>query len=100
MSAYIHFNQNHNILIYKIYQCAILSKFLSYHFLEEHNFDLKVRQEIINYASQLTTAEASHLTYFSDQVISVPYFSIVTDFQCQYEMYNKVLRTLYSIKHY
>ena len=98
MSTYIHFNQEQNVLICKVHQYAISSKFLYRHLLDEHDLDLKVRQEIINYVSQFTTAEVSHLTYSQDKVVPVPYLSIFTAFQCQYGTCNKVLGTLYSVK--
>jgi len=98
MSAYIHYNQDHNVLICKVHQCAVSSKFVYRHFLREHELDLKVRQEVINYASQFTTTEHSELTYEADKVIPVPYLSIVTAFQCQYGECNQILGTLYSVK--
>ena len=97
MTAYVHFNQEHNVLICKAHQYAISSKYLGRHFLEEHDLDITVRQDIINYISQFCTTEAP-LTYSPDKVVPVPYLSIITGFQCQYEMCNKVLGTLYSVK--
>ena len=98
MSAYIHFNQEQNVLICKVHQYAVSSKLLAHHFLEEHDLDIKIRQKIINYASQFTTAEPSQLLYSPEKVIPVPYLSIITGFQCQYKMCNKVLGTLNSVQ--
>ena len=98
MSAYLFFNQEHNVLICKVHQCVISSKFVYRHFLVEHNLDLKVRQEVVNYASQFATAEASELMYSPHKVISIPYLSIVDGFKCQYEECDKVLGTLASMK--
>ena len=100
MNVYIHFNQEHNLLICKVHQYAVSSKFLARHFLEEHDLDIKIRQDIITYASQFTTAEPSQLFYSPDKVIPVPYLSIITGFQCQYERCDKVLGTLASVKHH
>ena len=72
MSTYVHFNQEHNILVCKVHQYAISFKVLYRHLLDKHDLDLKVRQEIISYASQFTTAEASELTYSPHKVIPVP----------------------------
>ena len=98
MTAYIHYNQEHNVLICKVHQCAVSSKVVYRHFLDEHELDLKIRQEVINYASQFTTAEHSELMYEAAKVIPVPYLSIVTAFQCQYDGCAKILGTLYSVK--
>ena len=98
MSAYIYFNQEHKVLICKAHQYAVPSKFLGRHFLEQHDLNITIRQDVVNYTSQFTTAEASQLTYSADKVTPVPYLSIVTGFQCQYETCNKILGTLYSIK--
>ena len=97
MTAYIHFNQEYNVLICKAHQYAVSSKYLGRHFLEEHDLDITVRQDIINYTSQFCTTEVP-LMYSPDKVIPVPYLSIVTGFQCQYGMCNKVLGTFYSVK--
>ena len=69
MSTYVHFNQEHNVPVCKVHQYAISFKVLYRHLLDEHDLDLKVRQEIISYASQFTTAEASELTYLPHKVI-------------------------------
>ena len=98
MSAYLFFNQEHNLLLCKVHQCAVPSKFIYRHFLDEHDLDLKVRQEIINYASQFCTAEASELVYSPHNVLPVPYLSVVDGFICQYKECNKVLGTLASMK--
>ena len=100
MNTYIHFNQEHNVLICKVHQYAVSSKLLACHFLEEHDLDIKIRQKIINYASQFTTAEPSQLLYSPEKVIPVSYLSIVSGFQCQYERCDKVLGTLASVKHH
>ena len=98
MNAYVHFNHEHNVLICKVHQYAVSSKYLARHFLEEHDLDIKVRQGLINYASQFTTVEPSQLSYSQDKVIPVPYLSIITGFQCQYGTCNKVLGTLNSMQ--
>ena len=98
MSVYLFFNQEHNVLLCKVHQCAVSSKFVYRHFLVEHNLELKVRQEVINYASQFATAEALELTYSLHKVMPVPYLSIVDAFQCQYEECYKVQGTLASMK--
>ena len=98
MSAYLFFNKEHNVLICKVHQCAVPSKFIYRHFLDEHDLDLKVRQEVINYASQFSTAEASELTYSPHRVIPVPYLSVVDGFKCQYQGCGKVLGTFVSMK--
>ena len=98
MSAYLFFNQEHHVLICKVHQYAVSFKFLARHFLEEHDLDIRVRQEINTYMSQFQTVEACQLTYSTEKVIPVPYLSIVTAFQCQYEMCRKVVGSLYSIK--
>jgi Orsellinic acid/F9775 biosynthesis cluster protein D len=100
MNAYIHFNREHNVLICKVHQYAISSKFLARHFLRNHDLDVKIRQEIINYASQFTMAEPTQLLYSSEKVMPVPYLSIVSAFQCQYETCNKILGTLMSVKNH
>jgi Orsellinic acid/F9775 biosynthesis cluster protein D len=96
MSAYLFFNQEQHVLICKEHQYAITSKLLSRHFLEEHKLDFIVRQEITKYASQFTTADASELIYSTEKVVPVPYLSICTGFQCQYNECNKILGTLQS----
>ena len=98
MSAYLYFNQEHKVLLCKVHQCAITSKFIYRHFLNDHDLDLKVRQEIVNYASQFSTAEASELTYSPHKVIPVPYLTIVDAYKCQYEECHKVLGTFASMK--
>src|SRR5579862_1180096 len=98
MSTYVFFNREHNILLCKVHQYAVSFKFIYRHFLFEHDLDLKVRQEVINYASQFATVEASELTYFKDRVKPVAYLSIVDAFQCQYEGCDKVQGTLVTIK--
>src|SRR5579859_6351891 len=98
MSAYLFFNQEQNVLICKVHQCAISFRIIYHHFLDEHNLDLKVRQKVINYAFQFATAEASELTYSPHEVIPVPYLSIVDALKCQYENCGKVLGTLMSMK--
>jgi hypothetical protein len=98
MSGYLFFNTEHNVLICKAHQYAISPTVLIRHFRQEHELDLGVRQEIINYASQFHTIEASQLTYSPEKVVLIPYLSVVPGFQCQYEVCNKILRTLYSVK--
>jgi hypothetical protein len=98
MSGYVYFNKEHHVLICKAHQYAVSSKFLGRHFLEEHDLDITVRQDIINYASQFSTVEATQLTYSLDKVVPISYLSIVAGFQCQYETCNKILGTFYSIK--
>jgi len=98
MTVYLFFNHEHNVLLCKVHQCAVSSKFIYRHFLLEHDLDLKVRQEVMNYTSQFATVEASELTYSKDRVTPVPYLSIVNAFQCQYEGCDKVLGTLTIIK--
>ena len=98
MSAYLFFNQEHKVLLCKVHQCAVSSKFIYRHFLDEHELDLKVRQKVMNYASQFHTAEASELTYAQHEVIPVPYLSIVDVFKCQYEECGKILGTLPTMK--
>ena len=98
MSGYLFFNREHNVLICKIHQYAISPTFLARHFRQEHDLDTTVRQDINNYASQFHTVEASQLTYSEEKVVPVPYLSIVTGFQCRYEMCDKILGTLHSIK--
>ena len=98
MNAYIHFNREHNVLICKVHQYALSSKFLARHFLEEHELDIKVRQEIINYASQFTTTDPTQLHYSLEKVTPVPYLSIIAGFQCKYEMCNRILGTLNSVQ--
>jgi hypothetical protein len=96
MNAYVYFNQEHNVLICKVHQYAVSSKYLARHFLEEHDLDIKVRQGIINYASQFNLVEPSELSYSLEKVVPVPYLSIITGFQCQYGTCNKILGTLKS----
>ena len=98
MSAYLFFNQEQHVLICKEHQYAISSKFLSRHYLEEHDLDISVRQDIIQYASQFTTAEASQLIYSTEKVTPVPYLSTIVGFQCKYDMCDKVLGTLHSVQ--
>ena len=100
MNAYIHFNQEHNVLICKVHQCVLSVKVLYRHFLDKHDLDLKVKQDIITYAFQFSTAEPSQILYSPEKVIPVPYLSIITGFQCQYEGCDKVLGTLASVKHH
>ena len=104
MSAYLFFNQEQHVLICKEHQYAVSSKFLSRHLLEEHDLDISVRQDIIQYASQFTTTEASQLIYSIEKVAPVSYLSTIVGFQCQYNMCHKVLGTLQSVqkhcKHY
>ena len=97
MTAYIHFNQEYNVLICKAHQYAVSSKYLGCHFFEEHDLDITVRQDIINYTSQFCMTEAP-LMYSPDKVVPVLYLSIVTGFLCQCRMCNKVPSTLYSVK--
>jgi hypothetical protein len=98
MNAYIHFNQEHHLLICKVHQYVVSSKFLARHFLEEHDLDIRIRQEIINYASRFTTAEPSEVLYSPEKIIPIPYINIVTGFQCQTEGCGKILGTLVSVK--
>jgi hypothetical protein len=100
MNTYVHFNKEHNVLICKVHQCVVSSKFLYRHFLNEHDLDLKVRQAIITYASQFSTAEPSQILYSPEKIVPVPYLSIITGFQCQYKRCDKVLGTLTSVKHH
>ena len=100
MNAYIHFNQEHNVLICKVHQCVVASKVLYRHFLDEHDLDLKVRQDIITYGSPFNITEPSQILYSPEKVIPVPYLGIITGFQCQYEDCAKVLGTLVSVKHH
>ena len=98
MSAYLFFNQDHHVLICKVHQYAVSSKFIYRHFLDEHDLDVNVRQDIIQYASQFTTAEASQLIYSTEKVVPVPYLSTISGFQCQYDQCHKVLGTLQSVQ--
>jgi len=98
MSAYLFFNQEQHVLICKEHQYAVSSKFLSRHLLEEHDLDISVRQDIIQYMCQFTTAEASQLIYSIEKVAPVPYLSTIVGFQCQYNMCHKVLGTLQSVQ--
>jgi len=98
MSAYIHYNQDYSLLICKVHQCTVSSKFLARHFFEEHKLDIKVRQDIINYASQFATVKPSEVGYPTEKITPIPYIKIITGFQCQYECCGKVLGTLVSIK--
>ena len=98
MNPYIHFNREHNILICKVHQYAVSSKGLALHFQRQHDLDIRIRQEVVNYASQFTTAEPSQLLYSSDKVTPIPYLSIVSAFQCQYEECDKIQGTLGSVK--
>jgi hypothetical protein len=98
MNAYLFFNQEQQVLICKEHQHAVSSKWVSRHFLQEHELDFTVRQEIIKYASQFTTAESSDLVYSTEKVVPVPYLSICTVFQCQYEECNKLLGTPQSVQ--
>jgi hypothetical protein len=98
MNAYIHFDREHNVLICKVHQYAVSTKFLARHFLEEHELDIKVRQEIINYVSQFTTAEPTELSYSLEKVTPVPYLSIITGLRCQYDTCNKILGTFHSMQ--
>ena len=98
ISMYLFFNQEHHVLICKVHQYAVSSKFLARHFLEEHDLDITVRQKINVYTSQFQTVEASQLTHSTEKVVPVSYVSIVTAFQCQYGMCRKVVSSLYLIK--
>ena len=98
MSAYLFFNQEHKVLICKAHQYAVSSKFIYRHFLDEHDLDISVRQDIIQYGSQFTTADPSQLIYSTEKVIPVPYLSTIMGFQCQYDMCHKVLGTLHSVQ--
>jgi len=100
MSAYLFFNQEHHVLICKVHQYAVSSKFLAHHFLEEHDLDINVRHEITMYTSQFHTVEASQLAYSADKVVPVPHLNIVSAFQCQNETCRKVVGSLYSIKNH
>jgi hypothetical protein len=100
MNAYLHFNQEQHVFICKVHQYAVSSKLLARHFSEEHNLAISVRDEIIKYASEFTTAESSQLIYSTDKVLPVPYLSIIDGFQCEYESCDKVLGTLASVKHH
>ena len=98
MSAYLFFNQEHHVLICKLHQYAVSPKFIYRHFLDEHNLDISVRQDIIQYAAQFTPAEAPQLVYSTDKVLPVPYLSTIVGFQCQYDMCHKVQGTLHSVQ--
>ena len=98
MSAYLFFNQEQHVLICKEHQYAVSSKWVSRHFLEEHNLNITARQGIIQYASQFTTSEASQLIYTTGKVVPVPYLSTIVGFQCKYDMCEKVLGTLKSVQ--
>ena len=76
MSAYLFFNQEQHVLICKEHQYAVSSKWVARHFQREHELDFTVRQEIIQYASEFTTVEASELIYSTEKVVPVPYLTI------------------------
>jgi hypothetical protein len=98
MSVYLFYNNDYNVLICKQHQCALSSKSLTRHFLEEHEPNLSIQQSIHNYAEQYIVTKAADLTYSSETIYPIPYLSIVDGFQCQYEPCDKILSTLASMK--
>lgn len=46
MNIYIFFNENNNVLICKTHQYAISAKYMTRHFLKEHNLSLFIKQAI------------------------------------------------------
>ena len=98
MSAYIFFNKDNNVFICKVHQHAISAKYMRRHFLKEHDLSLSVRQAIQAYSSQYTITEAAELTYSRERVQPIPYLRIINGFQCQYDMCEKILGTLDSMR--
>src|SRR5438045_8079764 len=91
MSAYIFFNKDNNVFICKVHQHAISAKYMTRHFLKEHDLSLSIRQAIQAYSSQYTITEAAELTYSSERVQPIPYLRIINGFECQYDMYETIL---------
>ena len=98
MSGHIFFNMEYNVLICKTHQYAISPWYVTRHFLEEHDVSLSVRQAIQAYASQYTVTEAASLTYSPERIQPIPYLRIINGFQCQYDICEKILGTLDSMK--
>ena len=98
MSEYIFFNREYNVLICKAHQHAISSRYVTRHFLQEHDISLSGRQAIQAYASQYVVTEAAELLYSSERIPPIPYLRIINGFQCQYDMCTKIQGTLDSMK--
>src|SRR5437763_16404595 len=79
MSTHI-FNQKYNVLICKTHQHAISLRYITRHFLEEHNVSGSVRQAIQAYASQYMAREAAELLYSSERIQPIPYLRIINGF--------------------
>ena len=98
MSGYIFFNSDYNVLICKAHQHAIPSRYITRHFLEEHDVSLSVRQAIQVYASQYMIVEPTAIVYSSEPIQPIPYLRIINGYQCQYNTCEKILGTLDSMK--
>ena len=98
MSGYVSFNCEYNVLICKVHQHAIPSRYITRHFLEEHDVSLSIRQGIQEYASQYTIAEGTELSYPTRRIQPIPYLKIINGFQCRYEVCGKIMGTLESMK--
>jgi hypothetical protein len=98
MSAYIFLNTEHNVLICKIHQHAIHPRYITRHFLEEHELSFAVRQSIQEYVAQYVVTEASDLVYSAERSQPIPYLKVINGFQCQYDACSKILGTLDSMK--
>jgi hypothetical protein len=62
--GYVTYNSEYKLLICKEHQCGIQPKWLVRHFREDHKgLGLMIRQEIFNYASELTLVEPEELQH-------------------------------------
>jgi hypothetical protein len=100
MTGYIVFNNEYNVLICKEHQHAIPAKMLTRHFLEKHELNHSVRQNIQAYASQYAITTAADLAYpsTSTRIDPIPYLKIIDGFQCQHDGCNRILGSLEMIK--
>jgi len=98
MSRYIFFNSEYNVLICKLHQYAVSSKYLAPHFFREHDLKLSIRQSIQAYMAHFTSTEGAALTYSNEKIIPVSYLKIIDGYQCQYDICNKILGTLNTMK--
>lgn len=100
MNAYLVYNTEYNVLICKSHQHAIAPKYITRHFLKEHDVSFTVRQNIHEFAEQFFSRvkKAEDLEYTEGKIQPIPYLRIVDGFQCQYDTCGKIQGTLDSVK--
>jgi hypothetical protein len=99
MNGYVIYNEQHKVLICKHHQCAILSEGLTRHFREDHpDLSLETRQEIFNYASNLSITKPDSLDHPNEKVMPLMGLKVIQGFCCEYEHCEVVCGTVESVK--